>query len=57
MLTHEPVDYLGPGVFRETRGDDCGLSLRTEGKIALVADADDFFVQAQSEQYLRSGRQ
>jgi hypothetical protein len=56
MLTDQAVGFRGSGFLREARRNDRGFRFRAEWKIALVADADDFFIQAKSKQDLRGGR-
>jgi hypothetical protein len=55
VFTNQTIGFQRGSIFREAGGDDRGFGFRAEGKIAFVADADDFFVQPESEQNLRGG--
>jgi hypothetical protein len=57
MFADKTIGFRGSGVFRQAGGDDRGFGFRAERKIAFVADADNFFIQAKREQNLRGGRQ
>src|SRR5258708_26616747 len=57
MFAHQAIGLGRRGVLRQAGRNDRGFGFRAKRKITLVADADNFFVQAQSKQNLRSGRQ
>jgi hypothetical protein len=49
MFADQLIGFGGSGFFREAGRDDRGFRFRAERKIAFVADANGFFIQAKSK--------
>jgi len=49
VFTDQAIGFGGSSFFREAGRDDRGFRFRAEGKIALVAHADNLFIQPKSK--------